>query len=328
MDLTAQLGERFGSRPLEASQVRPWTVMLAAVEAADQTGEHLGEADLLALLSGPNIDVSRGSIAVYDGDAMVADALLESAASADPVHQMRLYADVHPAYRGLGIGSALLAWAEEAALPLHAERFAGRPLSLDAGCLATNSAALELLSANGYRPARWFHHMVCSLSGDDLPEVPVPPDVRVVALTQDRIADARLIRNEAFRDHWGSTQQSMEAWEHRVREPSFRPGYSFLAYAGTEPLSLVFGREYDAHTRETGERELYVATVATRRAGRGRGIASALIARALAAARADGFGSASLDVDADSMTGALGLYQRLGFAVRLTSVAHEKVLIP
>jgi mycothiol synthase len=326
VDLTAGLSERFSWRSLNEDQVRPWLDMLAAVEAADQVGEHFGEADLVAILSGPNMDLARGSIAVYDGDAMVADALLESAASADPVHQMRMYADVHPRYRGLGIGSALLAWAEQAALPLHDERFGGRPLALNPGCLATNSAALDLLSANGYRPVRWFNHMVCSLARD-LAEAPVPPGVQVVAFTSDRLADARLIRNEAFRDHWGSTQQSMQAWEHRVREPSFRPRYSFLAYADGEPLSLVLGREYDAHTQATGQRELYVATVATRRVGRGRGIASALIARALTAAKADGFGSASLDVDADSMTGALGVYQRLGFAVQLTSVAHEKALI-
>jgi ribosomal protein S18 acetylase RimI-like enzyme len=70
-----------------------------------------------------------------------------------------------------------------------------------------------------------------------------------------------------------------------------------------------------------------IALVGTRRAGRNRGIASALLRRALTGARAAGFASASLGVDADSPTGALGLYQRAGFTMMLTSVTNTKPLL-
>jgi mycothiol synthase len=66
--------------------------------------------------------------------------------------------------------------------------------------------------------------------------------------------------------------------------------------------------------------------VATRRSARKRGIASALLSRALADARSAGFTAASLSVDADSPTGAFGLYQRAGFAIRTTSVTQVKDL--
>jgi mycothiol synthase len=46
----------------------------------------------------------------------------------------------------------------------------------------------------------------------------------------------------------------------------------------------------------------------------------------MATAKADGFGSASLIVDADSPTGAVGIYERLGFSVTHTSVAQRKQL--
>jgi len=49
--------------------------------------------------------------------------------------------------------------------------------------------------------------------------------------------------------------------------------------------------------------------------------------RALCAARADGFDTATLDVDADSPTGALRLWERIGFAVQDTWIAHTKPLI-
>jgi mycothiol synthase len=49
--------------------------------------------------------------------------------------------------------------------------------------------------------------------------------------------------------------------------------------------------------------------------------------RALTGARAAGFASASLGVDADSPTGALGLYQRAGFTTMLISVTNTKPLL-
>lgn len=106
-----------------------------------------------------------------------------------------------------------------------------------------------------------------------------------------------------------------------------RPAFSFLAYSGGEPLGLVISHEYEAFNEAAGRRDLYIALVGTRRAGRNRGIASALLLRALAGARAAGFASASLGVDADSPTGALGLYRRAGFTVELTSVTNTKPLL-
>ena len=46
---------------------------------------------------------------------------------------------------------------------------------------------------------------------------------------------------------------------------------------------------------------------------RGRGLASALLARVLAAARDEGYRTASLNVDTANPTGALGVYERAGF---------------
>jgi len=52
---------------------------------------------------------------------------------ADPVRAMRYQGGVHPAYRGRGLGTALLDWAAGAAGVIHAGRFPGRPLSLQCG---------------------------------------------------------------------------------------------------------------------------------------------------------------------------------------------------
>ena len=70
---------------------------------------------------------------------------------------------------------------------------------------------------------------------------------------------------------------------------------------------MLIAREYDAVRQATGRRECYIAIVGVTKTARGRGIASALIRRCLAAARADGCDITTLYVDADSPTGALTL---------------------
>jgi mycothiol synthase len=316
----------FAWRPIEPGDAANWAVLLNAVSAADRDLEYFTEQDLLDEFGDPDQDFARGSVAIYDGSTMAGFGVLACRTAADPVHEMWYWGGMSPAYRGRGLGGHLLDWAETAAVPLHQERYPGRPLSLTASCLSHNAGAVALYTTHGYRPVRWFHEMARDLPAA-LPEVPAPAGVEIAGFTPERSQDARLIRNEAFRDHWGSTVTTPEGWAHYLAANAFRPALSFLAYSGGEPLGLIISHEYDAYTEATGTRDVYIALVGTRRPGRNRGIASALLARVLTEARAAGFASASLGVDAGSATGALGLYERAGFTVVHTSITQMKPLL-
>jgi len=91
-------------------------------------------------------------------------------------------------------------------------------------------------------------------------------------------------------------------------------------------MGMLSSREYEGYYKKTGRRDLHIALVGTRAAGRNRGIASALLVTAMSAARASGYDRASLTVDADSLTGAVRLYERVGFAVDHTRAAYRKQL--
>ncbi len=318
--------QRFRRRPLDHSQVPAWANRVAATEAADHQDEYLGQEELSGFLDDPDNDLTRGSLAVYDGDAMAGFAMVSVRTAADPAHMMRSVGGVHPDYRGQGVGGLLLDWAEGAARPLHDERFPGRPLSLSASCQESNKGAVGLFTARGYAPSRWFLRMTCELTREP-PVVPVPDGVRIVGFTPERSADARQVHDEAFRDHWDSTDSSEQGWDHFIGWQAFRPEYSFLAYAGDEPLALVIGHDYESYTKATGRRDLYIPTVGTRRAARGRGLASALLATALRTAWADGFVASTLDVDADSPTGAGRIYERAGYTVKDRWITMVKELI-
>jgi mycothiol synthase len=313
-------------RPFGRGDVAAWASLVSAVQAFDKDEDILGEDDLAEEFDGPLLDFDRGSLAVFDGDAMIAMALLEPRGEANPVHLMHLWARVHPQYRGLGIGTRLLEWAEQAAVPLHKERFGEAPLALLPENLARVTDALTLLEANGYRQTRWFHAMNCDMSAG-APEAAVPDGAEIVGYTPEQDADARLVRNESFRDHWGSSALSEQEWAFFMGFKGFRPAFSFLAYIGPEPAGVLIAHEYDTYNRLRDTRDVYISTVGVRQFARKRGIASALLATAMRTAWQDGCVAASLGVDADSLTGAVGVYERLGFAIKDTSITLIKDLL-
>jgi mycothiol synthase len=315
----------FTRRALAPGDARDWVALLTAIQDADGSDEYPSEQDLQEAFAQPDPEFANGSIAVYDGPAIVGYGVLTSRSEAEPVHDMRHEGGVHPSYRGRGLGGELLAWAEKAAVPLHNDRHPGRPLSLSSGCLSSNAGAVALHEQRGYQPVRWFHSMVRDLTAA-IPETVVPAGVRIAGYQPDMAEHARLVRNESFRDHWGSTETPAQHWAHFLASGAFRPGFSFLAYEGSEPLGMLLSYEYEAYNTNTGHRDLHIALVGTRAAGRKRGIATALLTTAMSAARADGYDQASLGVDADSLTGAVRLYEHVGFTVALTWTAFRKRL--
>lgn len=312
-------------RPITPDDAGAWAALITAIQDADGSDYYVSEQDVREQFGSPNLDFARGSMAIWDGGTMAGCAVLACRSAADPVHDMRQNGGVHPAYRDRGLGGELLGWAEQAAVPLHQERFPGRPLALSSGVFSRNTGAIALHEERGYQAVRWFRSMVRDLS-QPVPEAVVPPGVRITGYTPDLADAALLVRNESFRDHWGSTDVTAENWAHSLAQRAFRARFSFLAHDGPEPLGLLISHEYDAYNEKLGRRDLYIAIVGTRAAGRKRGIATALLVTAMAAGRADGYESASLAVDADSLTGAVRLYEHVGFAVDTTWITYFKQL--
>jgi mycothiol synthase len=77
---------------------------------------------------------------------------------------------------------------------------------------------------------------------------------------------------------------------------------------------------------QTGRREGYVDALAVLREHRKQGLGTALLVRSLHALRQAGMEGAHLHADADNLTGAMQLYQRVGFSVRKTSIIYHKVM--
>jgi len=83
---------------------------------------------------------------------------------------------------------------------------------------------------------------------------------------------------------------------------------------------------YPAENEALGVQRGWLDHVSVRRPWRRRGLASALIAESLRAIRDAGMTDAALGVDAENPTGALRVYENLGFRRARTGVSYRKLM--
>jgi GNAT superfamily N-acetyltransferase len=196
----------FGWRAITAADAPEWARLLGAIEESYGTEEFVSADDLVADLEDPDVDPERGTIAAFSQRSMVGWAGLRTSAVAGERHDIELLGGVHPAERGRGLGTRLLAWAEPAARALHEARHPRLPLALEASYPAGQDDAVALFAHAGYRPARWFHFMRRELAAA-VPARQLPADLRISAYADELSEVARQLRNETFRDHWGSVRR-------------------------------------------------------------------------------------------------------------------------
>jgi ribosomal protein S18 acetylase RimI-like enzyme len=135
---------------------------------------------------------------------------------------------------------------------------------------------------------------------------------------------------EAWRDHWGFVERPYaDVLATFVADIESRcgpvdPALWFLAVEGEEVVGIslcVSGLPGDP----TGA---YVYDLGVRPAWRRRGVALALLHHTFDEFRRRGFAAAELDVDSESLTGALRVYERAGMHVIRQELSYEKVLRP
>lgn len=306
-------------RPLTVSDIPAWARLLAAVEAADRTGEHYDEADLAEEMANPDLDLDQDLVGAFRDDELVGYFCVYPRSADAEVHKVALEGAVHPALRGQGIGTLLARSMRERALTVHRERHPDRRGLLTLSGISSNTGQEQLLADIGMAPHRWSFTMKAVLGRELAGPSPVPDDLELKRYDASLDVAMHAAHNAAFVDHPSWTPWSETMWRHWVTDSrSFRPEMSFLLVDRAHPdlaVAYLQTAEFEAHQAQTGRREAYVGKVGTRREHRGRGLASLLLAHALREYRAAGYDEATLDVDSENPTGALGVYRRAGFEV-------------
>jgi mycothiol synthase len=315
-------------RPLAADDVTDAAALLEAAEAVDDTGEHWSPDDLTEWWVNDLFDLARDSLAVRTADGeLVAWATVLALPTFRDAFRIGLEARVHPAWRDRGIGRALLAWQLERGREVHAERHPGS-LAVLAVEVYTSMPSLErLVQRAGLTQERWYFVMERPLT--DLPDVPTPEGVELVPFTWERDDEIRRTHNASFTEHHGSAERDETTWRTLFTgQRGFRPELSALAVADGAVVAYSLAYVFDADTAANGYETVDLGQIGVLPSARGRGLAKATIAMVLRAAAARGFRAAALQVDSENVTGALALYEGLGFTKRRTQIQCALPLAP
>lgn len=321
--------ESLETRPLSKDHVPAWLELHEAVERVDRTGDHVDAEELAEALSDPKLDPEQDSLGLWDGQRLVAYAVVYTPHGAVDAARFQGDAAVLPDRRRRGIGTRLVTWMQARAEALHAAdtELSALPGELLLDGKARDEGLRKLTERCGFTACRWWFDMKQPLDGDRPEPRPAPEGTRLVRFDAAYDEATRLAHNDAFRDHWNFTVFDRTDWRTWVTgAASFRPAMSRLLLAGDEVAAYLLAEESAAKTAATGSRDCHVGFLGTRRGFRGRGAAPTLLTDVLRTARDAGYDTVSLTVDTVNPSGALGFYEQSGFTVDHESVTYARPL--
>lgn len=275
------------------------------VHTAESWANEYPESDMFQLARDMLVAEVDGSIVAEAGGYLV---------GRDGALVAESFGAVVPEHRRRGIGTALYrATFERLAAAAEADPRPG-PRERRAYALDTEVSDRAILDANGYVPVRFGFEMRRWLTGL-LPDHPLPPGIELRPVTEAQHREIWAADNEAFRDHWGHREQDEADFQKRFHGPEVDTALWCVAWDGEQAVGSVQNFVYTEENEALGIARGWLDHVSVRRAWRGRGIAKALCAASFRVLRDRGVTEAWLGVDAANPTGALALYEGLGFHV-------------
>ncbi len=317
------MDEGFTMRAAELGDVPEITLVRQALSEAEIGQPFTNESETRTQLTSPDLDLVTDWVVIITPTGE----LVGSGTVWPEAPFIEIYIDnyVHPDWTGHGIGSALLDWAEERAGQVSRLAPQGERVVIRHGVWLGAHSTEHFFEERGYRAVRFFQALEAMFA--EPPSEPVWPDgisVRTMVLgTDDRALYD--VKTAAFEDSWEGGEGSFEGWLHQLtEEDGFDPGLVFLASNGDQVVGEAICRADTPDNPDGG----YLADLGVRREWRQRGIATALLHHAFGELYRRGHHRITTGVDAESLTGANRLYERVGMTPTFGHSILEKQLIP
>jgi mycothiol synthase len=243
----------------------------------------------------------------------------------DGAHVYSHFGYVVPEWRGKGLGRALIRHSEQRLREIAAGHPRDKAPTFMADMYDSEKGLAELLKSEGYNPVRYGYDMVRP-NLENIPDAPLPEGIEVRSVRPEHYRAIFEADEEAFRDHWGASlpdEQDFVRWQNNQW---FQTDIWQVAWDGDQVVGMVCNYILPEENKLHGRLRGYTENISVRRPWRKRGIARALIARSLHVHKELGMQEAALSVDAENPSGALRLYESLGFQVTKSGTEYRKPL--
>jgi mycothiol synthase len=247
----------------------------------------------------------------------------------EPPVSIWVWGRVHPDYEDQGIGSKLMRWAEARSRMAIERAPEDARVVMRSGAFSQYEPAHQLLAGLDMNFVRHFFTMAIDLNEEPVaPSWPAGIHVRTMK-GEEELRSVVHVDREAFKDHWGYLDTPFEPeydqWLHFIRnDEKYDPSLWFLAMDGDEIAGISLCRMKSDEDPDLG----WVNVLGVRRSWRRNGLGLALLQHSFQKLWHLGKRGVGLGVDASSLTGAMGLYEKAGMHRIRQFDLYEKELRP
>ena len=219
---------------------------------------------------------------------------------------------VHPHWRRQGLGAAMLRYNEHHLRDLARGHPAEIPKLFQVWATDTEHGAQALFAAAGYQPVRHYLMMARPI-GLPLPDAPLPAGLEVRPVEPGHIRAIWEAMWEARRDHWGYVEPTEQDYERWTAGRLFAPELWQVAWEGEQVAGMVLNRLDREQNEQYRRQRGHTQDIFVRRPWRRRGLARSLLVGSIRMFRDMGMEETALGVDSQNPSGALGLYESVGY---------------
>ena len=292
-------------------------------ESVDRLDEDTTISELQQEFNQPSLDVARDIRLWEDAEGKLIAFAQLSISEPGEVIDGWLWFRVRPDARSGDVEAATVAWGETRMREVVQEL--GARVKLRSWVRAENADRISVLTSCGFKPDRYFCRLARSLS-EPIPEPQFPEGflLRQVSCEQDAEAWVEMF-NQSFIDHWNHHDLTVKKFNYYSAKPDYRNDLDLIAVAGDGTFVAFCYCEINPEENDrTGRNEGWIGVLGTRRGFRKIGLGRAMLLAGLHRLKAADVETAILGVDADNPSGAMKLYESVGFHNIRNSISYIK----
>lgn len=307
------------------SDLEPIAHLINTCEKVDRLDQGTSISELGQKFSEPSRNPERDICLWEDAGGKLIGFALLSISEPGEVIDGSLSFRVHPNARSGDVEVAAVAWGETRMREVASLR--GARVKLRSGVRTQDADRISVLTNCGFKVDRYFCRMARSLSEPIAePQFPEGFALRLFPGEQDSEAWVEMF-NQSFIDHWNHHDLTVDKFKYHLAKPDYRNDLDLIAVADDGTFVAFCYCEISADECDrTGRNEGWIAVLGTRRGFRKIGLGRAMLLAGLQRLKVAGVETAIVGVDAANPSGALGLYESVGFHNIRDSIAYVKEL--
>ena len=318
----------FETRPLSMADASRYAETSNAIYAFLGLDDRIQASAVALEWQEPGFDLATSSLGIFDSSGRLAGYGTFWATSQTPVRPGFGWG-LHPQYHDSGLETQLFTWVDGKCGAAIDRCPPEARVSLRCGVHEGYAFAENALERAGFTNSRSYFDM-----GIEMTEKPIAPPFPDGISTRPYRHDTDLplfvdVMRASFSDHFGFVDEPFEKDLELIRhwldnDPHFDPDLVIFPIAEDtgQVVGCLLGLTQDARNPAAG----YIDTVGVRQRYRRRGLATAMLKHSLAMFWDRGIKRVNLDVDGESLTNAVALYERVGMRVYRRYAIYEKLL--